>query len=76
MYIFLIKHYAVKAIVGWAMFFTGWSYFIELFLSFKMPFMVLKNLNYFLRYDQSKSSGIIESLWEGKTKTAKKDYFI
>ena len=38
--------------------------------------MVLKNSNYFFRYDQSKSDRITGSLWEGKTKTAEKDYFI
>ena len=37
-------------------------------------FYHLKNLNYFLRCDQSKSGLKIGSLWEGKTKTVKKDY--
>ena len=36
----------------------------------------LRKFKLFLRYDQSKSGHIIGSLWEGKTKTAKKDYFI
>ena len=58
------------------MFFTSRSDFIEFFLSFKMLFTVLENSNYFLSYDQLKSGRIIGALWEGKTKTAKKDYFI
>ena len=37
------------------MFFTSWSYFVE-FL--KLLFTVLKNSNYFLRYDWSKSGHI------------------
>ena len=40
-----------------------------------MLFSDLKNLIYFLRYDQSKSEATTGSLWEAQTKTAKKDYF-
>ena len=58
------------------MFFTSWSYFIEFLLRFKLLFTVLKNSNYFLWYDQSKSGCITGSLWKGKTKTEKLDYFI
>ena len=50
--------------------------FYRVFLRFKMLFIVLKNSYYFFRYDQSKSGRIIGSLWEGKTKIGKKDYFI
>ena len=41
-----------------------------------MFFIIKKNSNYFSRYDPSKLSRIIGFLWEGKTKTSKKDYFI
>ena len=49
---------------------------VEFLLSFKLLFKVLKSSNYFLKYDWSKSGSITGSLWEGKIKTAKKDYFI
>ena len=43
-----------------------------------MFFIVLKISYYFLRYDKFvvKVGHITDSLWEGETKTAKKDYFI
>ena len=40
-----------------------------------MLFTDFKNSKQFLRYDQSKSEATTGTLWEAKTKTAKKDYF-
>ena len=72
-----ITVFAVKAIGGVKPYFLQVDlFFIKFLLSFKMLFTVLKNSNYFLRYDQSKSSRTTGSLWEGETKTAKKEYFI
>ena len=50
--------------------------FYRVFTKLQVGFYRFKKLIYFLRYEQSKLGRITGSLWEGKTKTAKKDYFI
>ena len=50
--------------------------FYKVFTKLQVAFYCFKEFKLFFRYDQSKSDRITGSLWEGKTKMAKKVYFI